>query len=106
MEQPDNWFWLVVKTPDDGVHLYELGYPQLVDNARVALSEQRFAEIREELGAPVTNVWEHPEWSFDMAPGRPNGYLEPKTYTEGPKGEQVLTPIKAKPGVTLHLLEH
>lgn len=99
---PDNWWWLVVKTPGDGVHLYELGYAVVdeeQEGALTVLTQARFDEIRDELGAPLTNIWEHPGWSFDVAPGRPNAWLEPKLVN--PDG--TLEPITAKPGVTLHL---
>lgn len=101
-DRPDNWWWLVVKTPSSGVHLYELGYA--AEDGTV-LDEDRYAEIREELGAPMTNIWEHPEWVFEMAPGRPNAYLRPKAYDEGHHGEPVLLPIRARDGVTLHLFD-
>ena len=114
-ERPDDWWWLTVDTPDDGIHLYELGYAARVQHADPvtgqfgpvvdeALSHARLDEILAALGGPgAAELTADGPWQFSMAPGRPNANLEPKAYTEGPKGEQVLTPIKAKPGVTLHL---
>lgn len=105
-EAPDNRWWAIVKTTDDGVHLYELGYavptPILDEEGKdtghradMALTEERHAQINADHPGTILE--------FSMAPGRPNKYLNPKRYTEGPQGERVLAPLSALPGVTLHL---
>lgn len=115
-DQPDNWWWFIVTTPDDGVHLYELGYAQLVDvldddgekvgETHEVLSAARHDEIMHDLGAPDgVRRGDGSGWERNMSPGRPDAYLQPKAYTEGPRGEQVLLPIRARDGVTLHLHE-
>lgn len=91
-EAPDNWWWLVARTPS-GVHLYELGaepYDVTPD------------DVRPLLGFP--GDWElQPGWDLAIAPGRTGpektGLIEPREY--GPSGEPL--PMRAKPGVTLHL---
>jgi hypothetical protein len=111
-DMPDDWWWLTITTPH-GVHLYELGYPREVDvldgsgrptgtTARTALPDARHDEILAEIGA----TWEDfsdpfGPWRQEMAPGRPNRHLEPKQHAE----DGTLSPIRPKPGVTLHLLD-
>lgn len=111
--RPDNWHWLAVRQPDGHVHLYELGYPAVVDvldrdgrktgEADEAMSRERFEAVLAELGAPpAAELTVDGDWQAVMHIGRPNAYLAPKEYDEE-TGE--LLPIRAKPGVTLHLLE-
>ena len=98
---PDDWWWLAVVQPGQDTHLYELGYSvysehtgpwgQTVRTATV-LTDERQQEILAELGNPEV-------WSMEQLCGRPRRYLEPKTYA--PDGR--LTPIRARPGVILHL---
>lgn len=91
--EPDNWWWLAVKLADV-THLYELGYAvRDKDGVAVMLTDERRAEIMDELGNPDSFVME-------MTTGRPNHLLEPKRIDEA-TGE--LGPIMAKPGVVLHL---
>lgn len=105
-ERPDDWWWLIVATPNDGVHLYELGYADVVSGVYMPLTAERQREILAELSGPPPEkltVDAADGWGMELKPGRPGGrYLEPKAYDEG-TGE--LGPIRAKPGVTLHLLE-
>lgn len=112
----DNWWWLVVRNPQREIHLYELGYAQDVEvevngetqTQTTALPHDRLAVILAELGGPAPEELTadgSTGWSLEMAPGRPNAYLEPKAYEHDPAtGAQTLLPIRAKAGVTLHLL--
>lgn len=99
-EMVDNWWWLVVRNPNREIHLYELGLAQAGDDgAQVPLPDDRRAVIMTELGAP-DGAGPAGGWDMSMAPGRPNAYLEPKEYDLN--GD--LLPIRARAGVTLHLL--
>jgi hypothetical protein len=108
---PDNWWWLIVRNPAQEIHLYELGYEQppaaaskgAADGEEVKspLTPERRTQILTELGAPGNEDGTLPEgWDLQMFPGRPDPWIEPKTYDH----EGNLTPIRAKAGVTLHLL--
>lgn len=102
--EADDWFWLVVRAPNRDIHLYELGYPvENEDGAREALPQNRLAVIMAELGGPEPKDLRTDDevgWRLEMAPGRPNAYLEPKAYDHNGN----MLPIRAKAGVTLHLL--
>ncbi|HEX5997277.1 MAG TPA: hypothetical protein VFY84_19225 [Jiangellales bacterium] len=101
--EPDNWWWLILTGPHGAVHLYELGYAgRDEDGASVPLTEERHAEILAEIGATpeVLASFDEDGWRQEMAPGRPNRFLHPKSF--GPDGE--LLPIRPLDGVTLHLL--
>ena len=98
--EADDYWWLVVRTPAREIHVYELGYAGKDDDgANVVLTQERHAVIMAELGAPADASLET-GWDLSMSPGRPERYLEPKQYDTA--GE--LLPIKARPGVTLHLM--
>jgi hypothetical protein len=109
-EAADNWWWLVVRNPNQEIHLYELGEAAESDvldedgnptgeTTSVPLAEQRRTQILAELGASEGDLYEA-GWDLSLAPGRPNRWIEPKAYDEA--GE--LRPIVARAGVTLHLL--
>lgn len=110
--EADDFWWLTVRNPNREIHLFELGYAEEVeehanpdDPAEVTgtiatpLPPERRAVVLAQLGAPADTS---PEagWDFSMAPGRPSAYLEPKEWD----AEGTLLPIRAKAGVTLHLL--
>jgi hypothetical protein len=118
---PDNWWWLIVRNPAQEIHLYELGYDEPAkatggktaksakdakdgeddEKAKSPLTPERRTQILTELGAPVNEDGTLPDgWDLQMFPGRPDPWIEPKTYDH----EGNLTAIRAKAGVTLHLL--
>lgn len=111
--EADDWWWLVAKTPNRDIHLYELGYAQETDEHanpddpaevtgtyKTPLPPERRAVILAELGAPDDAGAPESGWDISMAPGRPNTYLEAKAYD----GDGRLLPLKARTGVTLHLI--
>jgi hypothetical protein len=109
-----DWWWLVVRNPAREIHLYEIGPAVDVDQhdnpddpaevtgtSQQALTDERLDVILAELGGPPrTELTAGGDWSLEMSPGRPDGYLEPVAYaTDGTE-----LPLRAKAGVTLHLL--
>jgi hypothetical protein len=106
----DNWWWLIARTPNREIHVYELGKAQTFDitderdekigESSTALTDERRAVIAAEMGMPDDAGGPGSGWDLSMAPGRPNTYVEPKAYD----ADGNLLPIKAKAGVTLHLL--
>ena len=102
---PDDFWWFIAAMADGRTHVYEVGFPYDVQEHddpedpekvtgmhRVSLTEERRAEIMAELGEGLLEA--------QMAPGRPNRWLEPKQWDAN--GE--LLPIDPKPGVTYHPL--
>lgn len=101
-DRPDNWWWLVIRAPNQDIHLFEVGEDHATeDGAREAVSRDDLAGFLAAVGGPAPEdlTGQPSGWQVEMAPGRPNHLLEPKTYDHAGN----LLPIRAKAGVTLHL---
>lgn len=117
--EADNYWWMIVRTPANEVHLFELGYAEdievstgekkddgsdVTETHKTPMTDERRANAMAMIGAPANAGEADTGYAVTLTPGRPNAYLEPKAYRPTSDGGLELLEMRAKAGVTLHLL--